>query len=44
MKKSPQKTILVDETLHHELLVMKSMGSFKSLSDVIEHLVTKNKS
>jgi predicted CopG family antitoxin len=35
MKKNPQKTILVDETLHHELLVMKSMGSFKSLSDVI---------
>jgi predicted CopG family antitoxin len=43
MKKNPQKMILVDDTLHRELLVMKSMGSFKSLSDVIRHLVTKNK-
>lgn len=39
MKKNPQKMVLVDETLHHELLIMKSMGSFKSLSDVIKHLI-----
>ena len=43
MKKNPQKMVLVDEILHHKLLVMKSMGSFKSLSDVIKHLIDKDK-
>lgn len=39
MKKHPQKTILVTEALHHDLLVIKSMGSFKSISDAIRHYI-----
>jgi predicted CopG family antitoxin len=43
MKNGPQKMILVDESLHRELLIMKSTGSFKSLSDVIKHLLNCKK-
>jgi predicted CopG family antitoxin len=39
MKKVPQKMILVDEELHRQLLITKSMKSFKSLSDVIKYYV-----
>jgi hypothetical protein len=31
--------VLVDEDLHHLLLVTKSMGSFRNLSDVIRHYI-----
>lgn len=41
MKKTPQKMILIDEELHRQLLIIKSMKSFKSLSDVIKHYVEK---
>lgn len=41
MKKTPQKMILVDEELHRQLLIVKSMKSFKSLSDVIRYYVDK---
>ncbi len=43
MKTKPQKMILVDENLHRDLLIIKSMGSFKSLSDVIKYLVSLKK-
>ena len=42
MKKNPQKMILVDEELHRQLLITKSMKSFKSLSDVIKYYVKKD--
>jgi predicted CopG family antitoxin len=42
MKKAPQKMILVDEELHRQLLITKSMRSFKSLSDVIKYYVEKD--
>jgi predicted CopG family antitoxin len=39
MKKNPQKMVLVNETLHRELSIIKSTKSLKSLSDVIKYLL-----
>jgi hypothetical protein len=39
MKKDPQKIVLVDQSLHHKLLMLKAEKNFKSLSDTIEFYV-----
>lgn len=42
MKKIPQKMVLVDQELHRQLLLTKTLKSFKSLSDVIKYYVEKD--
>jgi predicted CopG family antitoxin len=43
MKTKPQKMILIDETLHRELSIIKSTKGLKSLSDTIQYLLNNKK-
>jgi predicted CopG family antitoxin len=41
MKRNPPKMVLVEETLHQKLLILKASKGLKSLSEVIELLIKK---
>jgi predicted CopG family antitoxin len=43
MKRNPPKMVLVEETLHQKLLILKASKGLKSLSEVIEWLLERQK-